>query len=170
MFLLLSKFRKETGQTLVEFALLIPIFLALVFFIIDLGWITQNYLTFDYAYRIAATQMNITESESGNKANKHIKTETVALSPLPKLTNANLSVSDSIITVTTEPIDYYTPDGSGGTDRHTRRWTYADVYSNLTYKMNPVTPIGKAIFGENITFTKELNKHRLLQTTEGSIP
>jgi Flp pilus assembly protein TadG len=168
LFLMFSKFRNETGQTLVEFALVVPIFLALVFFIIDLGWITTNYLTFDYSYRIAATQMSITQSESGTQANNHIKTETVALSPLPKFTNANLSVSGSIITVTTEPVDYHTPNTSGGTDTHTRKWTYADIYSNLAYKIKPITPIGSAIFGGDITFTKELNKHRLLQTTEGT--
>lgn len=170
IFLMFNKFRKDNGQTLVEFALVVPVFLAFVFFIIDLGWITQNYLTFDYAYRVAATQMKITQSESGNQANNHIKNENVAVSPLPNLTTANLSVSGSIITVTTEPVDYYTPNASGGTDRHTRRWTYADIYSNLTYQMKPITPIGKTIFGENITFTKELNKHRLLQTTEGGSP
>ena len=49
--LLKNKVKSENGQSMVEFAVIIPIFMLLVCAVIDYGWIGFQYIAFDYSAR-----------------------------------------------------------------------------------------------------------------------
>lgn len=163
--------KSEKGQAMVEFALIFPLFILLIFTIIDLGWISFNYLSFDYAYREAAWELSInydsddTQYITGTTASKAIKNAIMDSSH--GLSESNLSVSGAKFVLWTENKKYYTPKLPSGTNEHTKKWRYADIEADLKYDIEPVTPMGKSFFGEEITFSKNLEKHRLLRTREG---
>ena len=50
----LKKRKKESGQAVVEFAIVLPLFLLLVMGIIDFGWLFYNYISVENAARNAA--------------------------------------------------------------------------------------------------------------------
>ena len=49
-----KKEKKESGQAIVEFALVLPLFLLLVMGILDFGWLFYNYISFENCARNAA--------------------------------------------------------------------------------------------------------------------
>ncbi|MBR7073029.1 MAG: pilus assembly protein [Eubacterium sp.] len=49
-----KKGRKESGQAIVEFALVLPLFLLLVMGILDFGWLFYNYISFENCAHNAA--------------------------------------------------------------------------------------------------------------------
>ena len=51
--------KSEKGQSMVEFALIIPIFILLLFAILDFGRVFHAYLTIDHAGREAARAASI---------------------------------------------------------------------------------------------------------------
>lgn len=72
-----KKKRKESGQAIVEFALVLPLFLLLVMGIIDFGWLFYNYTTFENsarnAARIACVEYeDVGGYDSGSKTIKNI--------------------------------------------------------------------------------------------------
>jgi len=168
---MLRVLRREKGQALVEFALVLPIFVTLIFMIIDVGWTLSKYLEFDYAYRNASWAMSINYDSdypmtiTGTSANNAIKSAIQDASPNFEL--SKLSVMNSKIDCWTEKENYYTPKSGGKTEQHTRRWRYAKITSSLAYKINPLTPVGQIFFGSTITVTKNLDKDRLICTREG---
>lgn len=171
VFNLMRVLKNKNGQALVEFALVLPLFLMLTFAVIDLGWMMNKYLTFDYAYRNASWTMSISydsdysQTISGESAKKAIKEAMKKTSSL--VDEEDLSVSDAKLKCWTEKKDYYTPKSGGGTDQNTKKWRYAQITASLVYTVEPLTPVGKVIFGEQLTFTKNLEKNRLIMTKEG---
>jgi Flp pilus assembly protein TadG len=162
--------KQKKGQALLEFALVFPIFMILVFGIMDTGWVLFKYLEFDYGYRNASWVMSISYSSdspmtiTGSTANNAIKSAVVSI--LPTIDKNNLSTSSSQIYCWTEKKTYYTPKIGGGKDTHIRSWRYARITSSLSYKVNLLTPVGQIFYGPDITITKSINKKRLLNTTE----
>lgn len=51
---LLKKSEDEKGQAMVEFVLVLPIFLLILFLIVDMGWLFYNYVSVENAARNAA--------------------------------------------------------------------------------------------------------------------
>ncbi|MCA1032211.1 pilus assembly protein [Bacillus timonensis] len=103
--------RSEKGQSMVEFALVIPIFILLLFAIVDFGRVFHAYLTIDHAGREAARIASIGKDDST------IVSVAVAQASSISLTADQVSVtpngtksSGSQVTVTiTYPISFLTP-------------------------------------------------------------
>jgi Flp pilus assembly protein TadG len=58
------RLKEEQGQSMVEFALVLPILILIVCIIIDLGWIFGNQITLNNACREAARYSSIHEHDS----------------------------------------------------------------------------------------------------------
>ncbi|GHH97576.1 TadE/TadG family type IV pilus assembly protein [Neobacillus kokaensis] len=98
--------KSEKGQSLVEFALILPLLVMLVLGIIDFGRIFHAYLTIDHAGREAARAASIgkTQAEAeqiGINAGKSINLTDVKVSP-------GSSGADATVTIT-YPITFLTP-------------------------------------------------------------
>jgi Flp pilus assembly protein TadG len=103
--------RSEKGQSIVEFALVLPILVMLLFGIIDFGRIFHTYLAIDHASREAARTASIGENDAT------IVSTAVASASSIQLTAGQVAVSPggtkssgSDVTVTiTYPISFLTP-------------------------------------------------------------
>ncbi len=103
--------RSEKGQSMVEFALVLPILVMLLFGIIDFGRIFHTYLAIDHASREAARTASIGENDAAivstavaSAASIHLTAGQVAVSP----GGSKASGSDVTVTIT-YPISFLTP-------------------------------------------------------------
>lgn len=101
----------EKGQSLVEFALVLPLLILLLFGIIDFGRIFHAYLTLDHAGREAARAASIGKDDTSiknvavnNASSINLKEEKVSIFPV----GSKSSGSDVTITIT-YPVDFLTP-------------------------------------------------------------
>jgi hypothetical protein len=162
------KNRKESGQALVEYALVLPLFIIVLCAIIDCAWIGYQYISFDYSYREASWELSVDDSDvsqshslSGSQAAKVI-IENMKATALG-IDQANLSVSnDAIIQLWSEiKTDQYPATQKGSYETKQNYWRYMQIKAELTYKIHPLTPVGRTLFGGTITYAKKLNKTRL---------
>ncbi|MCI5997608.1 MAG: TadE/TadG family type IV pilus assembly protein [Peptoniphilaceae bacterium] len=153
----------ERGQSMVEFALAIPIFLTLCLVIIEVGWIGYKYITFDYSYRVSSWELSVDYSEEPNYTIGGSESERYILNELKKraigLDFSNIDIKNSSITLSTERKDKRYPDGNSSVERR----IYMNIVGEISYVFKPLTPIGENLFGKNITVTKRLDKLRLLE-------
>lgn len=63
---ILKKFRREDGQAMVEFALILPIFLLILCGIIDFGWLFYNQLSLNNACREGARYAVVHTAENAD--------------------------------------------------------------------------------------------------------
>ncbi|MBI0577633.1 pilus assembly protein [Neobacillus cucumis] len=103
--------KSEKGQSLVEFALIIPMLMLLLFGIIDFARIFHVYLTMDHAGREAARAASIGKDDSTIKStavfdasNIGLTTDKITITP----TGTRSSGSNVNITIT-YPITFLTP-------------------------------------------------------------
>lgn len=103
--------KSESGQSLVEFALIVPILIILLFGIVDFGRIFHAYLTIDHAGREAARAASIGKDDTQVKSTAvtdavgiGLTTDRVVISP----TGTRVSGNDVSITIT-YPITFLTP-------------------------------------------------------------
>lgn len=61
---------KETGQATVEFAIILPILLVLIFGIIDFGWVQSNKIALDNAVRDAVRYESIHINDSSSNSDQ----------------------------------------------------------------------------------------------------
>ncbi|MCA0172570.1 TadE family protein [Bacillus sp. RAR_GA_16] len=103
--------RSEKGQSMVEFALVLPILVMLLFGIIDFGRIFHTYLAIDHASREAARAASVGENDATiistavkSASNISLGAGQIAVSP------GGTKSSGSDVTVTiTYPISFLTP-------------------------------------------------------------
>lgn len=164
--------RSEKGQVMVEFAIVIPIFLLLLFFLIDLGWIIYQKVTFDYTCRKMAWDLNLSSDEdwvmntrqpiyySGYNANRLLKTEFDKNIKGTHIDKNKVSITDGMIAIYPGRKLYKHRGGattSGDVDFKT---TTLEIQGKIKYKIEPLTPIAKPFFGNSITLNSNLYKAR----------
>lgn len=103
--------KSESGQSLVEFALIVPLLILLLFGIIDFGRIFHAYLTIDHAGRESARAASIgkddtqvTNTAVTDAVGIGLTADRVVVSP----TGTRVSGNDVSITIT-YPITFLTP-------------------------------------------------------------
>src|SRR5688500_2434831 len=89
-----KKGRRERGQSLVELALVIPIFFVLVFGIVDFGLGLKAWITITNSAREAARYAAVTCAMTGGTA-AAVETRAVAITPLSGFSAANVEVDKS---------------------------------------------------------------------------
>jgi len=103
--------KSEKGQSLVEFALILPLFLLLLFGVVDFGRALHAYITIDHAGREAARAASVGETDDekvkkiavDKAAGISLESTMVAVSPGPYT-----SGTDVTITIT-YPFTFITP-------------------------------------------------------------
>lgn len=113
--------KKESGQAMVEFALILPIFIFILFGVIEFGWIFSNQISVTSAAREGAREGIICASESDFTSRVKSKVQSSA----PNLDASSLSVT-------------VTKTGASGND---------DVVVSLDYVVSPLTPLGNLLWG-----------------------
>lgn len=159
----------ESGQSLVEFALCIPLFLALVFAIVDFGWMGYQIACFDYCYMnaswtVAASSIvdydysAIGAGEISTAEAEQAIENALAASPAPGFDPANLAVNVSSATLTNSSSTYTVPDRNGNEATGTSIERNLAVEAQLTYSVQPIA--GLSVFP--ITITKDLSFSRVV--------
>jgi Flp pilus assembly protein TadG len=110
------RIKKEDGQSMVEFALILPLLILLLCGILDFGWIFGNQLTLNNAGREAAryTAINYDEAQAPTSTYNFNLADSVLRNRASLMNNANLVVTltrnGSAITVSaTYPLPILTP-------------------------------------------------------------
>ncbi|MFM1533713.1 TadE family protein [Helcococcus ovis] len=155
--------KSEKGQGMVEFALVFPMFIFICLFIIEVGWIAYNYISFDYTYRVASWEIR----PYYDKVEKPVNLYDYQVKQLiySKLKENGLSTRD--ISITEASIEFKTKDEEvlkiNNYIEKTRKY-YMEIKGNLTKNIPLITPVGKAFMGSSFPLTKKLDKLRLLES------
>ena len=111
-----SRHTSQRGQSLVEFALVLPIFLILVLSIIDFGWALRAYLTATNSAREGA-RLGVTGATT------------------QQITDRTLTSSAGLLTAGDVTVTFSDPGHQPGTS----------VTVDVTYQYNYITPLGSLI-------------------------
>lgn len=117
----MRKQKRESGQAMVEFALIIPIFILILFAVIDFGHLLSTNIAVTNAAREGARTGITCASDSDFSSRVENRVHTSA----PDLKTSNLSISA-------------TKTGSSGNQ---------DVVVTLEYIVEPLTPVGMLFWG-----------------------
>jgi Flp pilus assembly protein TadG len=102
--------KSEKGQSLVEFALVVPLLALLLFGIIDFGRIFHVYLTLDHAGREAARAASIGKDDTTVKSTAVNDATSIGLTSGRVDVSPGTRTSGTDVTITiTYPIDFLTP-------------------------------------------------------------
>ncbi|WP_052352886.1 TadE/TadG family type IV pilus assembly protein [Neobacillus dielmonensis] len=102
--------KSENGQSLVEFALVLPVLIMLLFGIVDFGRAFHAYLTIDHAGREAARAASIGKNDSEIKQIAKNQGVDISLKEEWVSVSTTTSGSEKIATITiTYPFQFITP-------------------------------------------------------------
>lgn len=120
--------RRESGQALIEFALVLPLFLLLLLGIVQMGTVFRDYIALTDATRVGARQASVARSiqpESARIPNVITKTQ-----------NAAINLDRNQMTITVTPVKV---DGTSGWEES------GDVTVRATYPFK-INIIGMVVF------------------------
>lgn len=170
---------KEKGQAMIEFALVLPLFIIFVFFIIDVGWISYQKILFSYTTRNIAwefqdkqlddwvIQANQHYTSNGWEADSKIK-DSFMTSNANKgniIDSDRIRVNNSSISMYAGKRKYaYNVNHSGvaqeyRSDINMNTTTY-EIKSTIYYDLKPITPIANMFFKDGITLKNDVYKVR----------
>lgn len=159
--------RAESGQSLVEFALVLPLFLAIVFGIIDAGWMGYQAAAFNYSYANASWELassSIVDYDyravgAGTVSNSVAETaikDSLAASALPGYDPNEVSVAVQDITLENSQSNYTIPDRKGDESAASRVERRLNVKATVVYHTKPL--VGFSLFStsveKNLEFTR----------------
>ena len=178
-----KRFRNEQAQAMVEFALVLPIFLGIVLFILDAGWIAVQRTAFENGFMHATWTVS---AEQIGDTGSHFEDEeetvyTIGVGDALKanikegniwgLFSDNLSVSEASATCYNEAKqDLYVPSTDGKELNATSITRYMRLKAKISYDIYPLTFVGGTLFfpkGEGlqkITLVKEYDATRVLKS------
>ena len=107
-----KKFSKENGQSMVEFALIMPILLLILVGIIEFGFMFSNFLTLTNASREAVRAISLGSSDAS--ATQRAKDTSINLDPTQIVvvinpSDSNRDPGDSVTVTITYEYDFLTP-------------------------------------------------------------
>lgn len=156
--------KSEKGQGMVEFALVFPMFIFICLFIIEVGWIAYNYISFDYTYRVASWELR--PSYDNNEVNPrslyNYEVEKLIYDKLKEngLSTSGIEIKDATISFNTKIEDVVEINGR----KEQARKYYMEIKGDMTKKVPLITPVGKMFMGSSFPLTKKLDKLRLLES------
>lgn len=156
--------KSEKGQGMVEFALVFPMFIFICLFIIEVGWIAYNYISFDYTYRVASWELR--PSYDNNEVNPrslyNYEVEKLIYDKLKEngLSTSGIEIKNATISFNTKIEDVVEINGR----KEQARKYYMEIKGDMTKKVPLITPVGKMFMGSSFPLTKKLDKLRLLES------
>lgn len=144
--------KDRKGQTLIEFALVAPLFFILLFAIVDLGWMFYVNLTMQHAVREGTRYAVTGRSDLGRDRRAAL---------IQKIREASDGLYDKNLHDPKEPRIAVLPPGEVGFDNYTGTATAGDpgakndiIVVSLTYTCPLLTPVLKPFFdAAGYTFT-----------------
>ena len=150
--------RRTSGQALVEFALVFPLFIAILFAIIDFGWMAYQKAAFDYSrihtsWDYAGLDVNnpsstifklrytddptTTETYDSDSVRKAVR-DSIAKAPSIGFDTDELNVTSASVTMSNIPSDSTVPDREGNATKATKITRQAQLKATVTYKIKPI--------------------------------
>lgn len=181
---LVNKSKKEKGQAMVEFAIVLPLFLLIVCFLIDVSWVVYNKVQFDYSLRKMAIQLDLGPQQKhalhtnqsyivdGGWANTHIRDmyeKNVEETGAP-IDVSRVSIINSRIAVLAgkREFNYGVPDGTDKDRANSKfKTTTMEIASDVTYKVYPITPFSKPFLKDGVELKNNLYKIRRIELVGG---
>lgn len=130
----ISKFKKKAGQTTVELLLMLPVFLLIVFSMMEIGNIAFQHIVANHcAYELARIG-SLTAGPPGGMGMARARMEAAKSSMFPNPNKVNLSVSAQVT----------------GRDPQGINHINADLIVTLNYRANLVFPISKYLMSKPV--------------------
>jgi len=136
--------RRTSGQALVEFALVFPLFIMILFAIIDFGWMAYQKAAFDYS-RIhtswdyagldvgnpSSTTFDSTRVQAAVKAS-------IAKAPSIGFDASELTVTNAKVTISNVPSESTVPDRKNDPTKATKVTRQARLEATVKYNVKPI--------------------------------
>lgn len=151
--------RRTSGQALVEFALVFPLFIAILFAIIDFGWMAYQKAAFDYSrihtswdyagldvnnpsstiinWRYTDDPTTTTKTYDSDSVRKAVK-DSIAKAPSIGFDVNELKVDSASVTMSNVPSESAVPDRNGHATKATKITRQAQLKAKVTYKIKPI--------------------------------
>ena len=163
--------KTECGQAMVEFALTVVMFFAVVFAVVDIGWIGYQIIAFDYGYQHVSWKFSFEwngsiirqQGEAGLSENELIRRRLI--SSIGMVNQNDLTVSNGKFTVYKEKIGKTFLRGDKESIMKDTKMSM-NIQATIEYRVRALTPLGLYFFNQNgergIVLRKQLNRYRLL--------
>ena len=174
--------KQDKGQGMVEFALVFPIFIIIILFIIEIGWMTYQQTVFDQSYQYSSWSVQASDFGdsdpldtcpssvvySGNTVSDPL-VERIKEASFWGFLSENLTVSDAQAVMKNEEKSFSVPGRTpGDTVTAISRTRYMDLKATLSYDIYPLTFLGRQVFGSRVTKEKKLSCIRVVSTQHRS--
>lgn len=136
--------RRTSGQALVEFALVFPLFIMILFAIIDFGWMAYQKAAFDYS-RIH-TSWDYAGLDVGNPSSKTYDSASVQAAVKSSIEKApsigfdasELTVTNAKVTISNVPSESTVPDRNLDATKATKVTRQARLEATVRYNVKPI--------------------------------
>lgn len=172
-----NKLRGEKGQAMIEFALILPLFVVFMLFIMDVGWITYQKVLFNYTSRHITWELKLSSYDDwvmaaqmpydivGHEANDLLKHHFLKSNNDKgnRLDDDQISVRKGSISIYPgkRAYKYDVPEDNNYAQKSIDfDTTTYEIMGEITYRVRPLTPIANHFFEEGILLKNNLYKVR----------
>ena len=168
--------RDEGGQGLVEFALVLPIFLLIIFMIIDFSWLCYQRSSFNYGYLKASCEITADDLGDMDALEKipslYTYTGATVSDQIKKsisesndgILEGNLKVVNATATLYNKKDNYTIPNYKNEKEDANSITRYMDLNAKLEYEITPLTFIGKTFIGDTVKIEKYLERTNIIKS------
>lgn len=136
--------RRTSGQALVEFALVFPLFIMILFAIIDFGWMAYQKAAFDYSrihtsWDYAGLDVGNPSSTTFDSARVQAAVKaSIAKAPSIGFDASELTVENAKVTISNVPSESTVPDRKGDATKATKVTRQARLEATVKYNVKPI--------------------------------
>ena len=136
--------RRTSGQALVEFALVFPLFIAILFAIIDFGWMAYQKAAFDYSrihtsWDYAGLDVGNPSSTTFDSARVQAAVKaSIAKAPSIGFDASELTVENAKVTISNVPSESTVPDRKNDPTKATKVTRQARLEATVKYNVKPI--------------------------------
>ena len=166
----------EKGQALVEFAIVIPVFMFFLLIIIEFSWISYQRGLFSYGYNHAAWDITADKLSDMDplKASGSAKTytgstvekliiDTISDSALWGVDTGNIKASNAVAYMYNKESSFDVPGRKAGEVNQASAVTrYMELSADLSYDIRPMTGFGQSLFGHLLHVEKDFSCIRVV--------
>lgn len=172
--------KDEKGQGILEFALVFPIFIFIIFTIIDFTWFAYQSHSINYSYQKAGWEISLDEigdtDDLEDIPSKNIITGTLVTKIIKDKINMsadgiilnNLQVENGKFTLTNSRANFKLPDRNGEILYGSRTNRYLQIDADIIYQIKPLTYVGKIFFGNSYEIKRKLDRKIIAKVQQRS--
>lgn len=162
--------KNEKAQGVLEFALILPIFIFIIFTIIDFTWFAYQSHSINYSYQKAGWEISLNEigdnddledipsikTITGSLASKIIKDR--ISNSADGIISSNLEIENGKFTLHNERFNFKLPDRNNEILYGSRTNRYLQINADIIYYIKPLTYVGKIFFGNSYEIKRKLDR------------